>query len=42
LLAANGRGIAALFDGAFAGAAAIPDWAEAMAGWHRLYADAAA
>ncbi len=42
LLAAGGRAICALAEGAFAGAAGIPDWDQVMAAWHRLYAEAAA
>ncbi len=42
LLADGGRGVAALSQGAFAAAAAVPAWEAVMAGWHRLYAEAAA
>ena len=42
LLTDGGRGIAALSEGAFATAAGIPAWEEVMAGWYRLYAEAAA
>ena len=42
LLAAGGRGIGALAEGAFAGAAGIPDWDQVMSAWHRLYTEAAA
>jgi glycosyltransferase involved in cell wall biosynthesis len=42
LLDADGRGIARLYEGAFAGIGEIPAWREVIAQWHRLYAEIAA
>jgi len=38
---AEGRGMSALNEGAFAAAPTIPSWEEVMAEWHQLYRKAA-